>query len=145
MPKFLEDIAIRGSMSQRFADVIGVVDASFSFGGPVFGDVWGYFFDNLFGDLSTTGTSPANGTHITNSGGVVVGGTSVTVPSTTGYTNSSIVQIDSGASAKSSSSTPLAAPRPPPCTSPTTRSGSPTGRRPQSPRSPGRTRTRSRC
>ena len=52
MPKFLEDIAIRGSMSQRFADVLGVVDASFSFGGPVFGDVWGYFFDNLFGDLS---------------------------------------------------------------------------------------------
>ena len=97
MPKFLEDIAIRGSMSQRFADVIGVVDASFSFGGPVFGDVWGYFFDNLFGDLSTTGTSPANGTHITNSGGVVVGGTAITVTSTTGYTNSSIVQIDSGA------------------------------------------------
>jgi hypothetical protein len=96
MPKFLEDLAIRGSMSQRFADVIGVQDASFSFGGPVFGDVWGYFFDNLFGDLSTTGSTPANGTHIVNPGGVVVGGTQVTVASTTGYTNSSIVQIDSG-------------------------------------------------
>ena len=97
MPHYLEDLTIRGSMSQRFADVLGVDDASFSFGGPIFGDVWPYFFDNLFGDLSSTGSSPANGTHITNSGGVAVGGTSITVPSTTGYTNSSIVQIDSGA------------------------------------------------
>ena len=74
MPHYLEDLAIRGSMSQRFADVLGVDDASFSFGGPVFGDVWPYFFDNLFGDLSSTGSSPANGTQITNSGGVAVGG-----------------------------------------------------------------------
>jgi hypothetical protein len=97
MPHFLEDLAIRGSMSHRFADVLGVEDASFSFGGPFYGDVWGFFLDNIFGDLSTTGTSPANGTHITNSGGVVAGGTSITVPSTAGYTNSSVVQIDSGA------------------------------------------------
>ena len=97
MPHYLEDLAIRGSMSQRFADVLGVDDASFSFGGPIFGDVWPFFFDNVFGDLSSTGSSPANGTHISNSGGVAVGGTSVTVPSTAGYTNSSIVQIDSGA------------------------------------------------
>ena len=96
MPKFLEDLAIRGSMSHRFADVLGVEDATFSFGGPVFGDVWPFFFDNLFGDLSTTGSSPSNGTNITNSGGVAVGGTTVTVASTTGYTNSSVVQIDSG-------------------------------------------------
>jgi hypothetical protein len=96
MPKFLEDLAIRGSMSQRFADVLGVEDASFSYGGPVYGDVWGFFFDNVFGDLSTTGSSPANGTSITNSGGVSAGGTSITVASITGYTNSSIVQIDSG-------------------------------------------------
>lgn len=100
MPHYLEDLAIRGSMSQRFADVLGVDDASFSFGGPVFGDVWPYFFDNLFGDLSSTGSSPANGTHITNSGGVAVGGTAITVTSITGYTNSSVVQIDSGAVAE---------------------------------------------
>jgi Phage tail tube protein len=96
MIKYLEDLSIRGSMSQRFADVLGVDDGNFSFGGPVFGDVFPFFFDNIFGDLSTTGSSPANGTHITNSGGVVVGGTAITVPTTAGYTNSSIVQIDSG-------------------------------------------------
>jgi hypothetical protein len=96
MPKFLEDLAIRGSMSQRFADVLGVEDANFSFGGPVYGDTWGFWFDNLFGDMSTTGSSPGNGTHITNSGGVAAGGTSITVASTSGYTNSSVVQVDSG-------------------------------------------------
>ena len=96
MPKFLEDLAIRGQMSHRFADVLGVEDASISIGGPFYGDVWGYLIDNLMGDLSTTGTGPANGTHITNSGGVSAGGISITVTSTTGYTNSSVVQIDSG-------------------------------------------------
>jgi hypothetical protein len=97
MPKFLEDLAIRGSMSQRFADVLGVEDASFSFGGPVFGDVWPYLIDNLFGDLSTTGSSPSNGTSITNSGGVVAGGTAITVASASGYSSASTVQVDSGA------------------------------------------------
>jgi hypothetical protein len=97
MPKFLEDLAIRGSMSQRFADVLGVEDASFSYGGPVFGDVWGFFLDNVFGDLSTTGSTPTNGTTLVNSGGVVAGGTSITVAAPAGYANSGIVQIDSGA------------------------------------------------
>src|SRR5215469_13773864 len=96
MPKFLEDLAIRGSMSQRFADVLGVEDATFNFGGPVFGNVWGYFFDNVFGDLSTTGTTPTHGTNLINSGGVAVGGTTITVQTPTGYANSSVVQIDSG-------------------------------------------------
>jgi hypothetical protein len=96
MPKFLEDLAIRGSMSQRFADVLGVEDATFNYGGPFFGDVWGFFLDNIFGDLSTTGTSPAHGTTLVNSGGVAVGGTTITVASATGYSNSGVVQIDSG-------------------------------------------------
>jgi len=96
MPKFLEDLAIRGSMSQRFADVLGVEDATFNFGGPVFGDVWGFFLDNVFGDLSTTGSTPTHGTNLINSGGVAVGGTTITVQTPTGYANSSVVQIDSG-------------------------------------------------
>lgn len=94
MPKFLEDIAIRGSMSQRFADVLGVEDASFSYGGPFFGDVWGFFLDNVFGDLSTTGTTPLNGT--TTAQALVVGGTVTTIHTATGYANSGVVQIDSG-------------------------------------------------
>lgn len=96
MPKFLEDLAIRGQMSHRFADVQGVEDATISIGGPFYGDVWGYILDNIFGDLSTTGTSPAHGTNLINSGGVVAGGTTITVSNPSGYANSGVVQIDAG-------------------------------------------------
>jgi hypothetical protein len=53
-PKFLQDKAIRGSMTDLFYETLGVESASFSFGGPNFLDTHGYFFDNVFGDLSTT-------------------------------------------------------------------------------------------
>jgi len=98
MPHYLEDLAIRGSMSHRFADVLGVDDASFSFGGPMYGDVWGYFLDNVFGDLSTTGTSPANGTTLALA--AAQAGTAVTVHSASGYSSASTVQIDSGSIAE---------------------------------------------
>lgn len=94
MPHFLEDLAIRGSMSHRFADILGVEDANFSYGGPVFGDVQGFWLDNIFGDLSTVGSSPANGT--TTAQALAVGGTTTTLHSATGYSSASVVQIDSG-------------------------------------------------
>lgn len=94
MPHFLEDLAIRGSMSHRFADILGVEDANFSYGGPVFGDVQGFWLDNIFGDLSTTGSSPANGTSTAQA--LAVGGTTTTLHSATGYSSASVVQIDSG-------------------------------------------------
>ncbi len=53
-PKFLQDKAIRGSMTDLFYETLGVESAAFSFGGPNFLDTHGYFFDNVFGDLSTT-------------------------------------------------------------------------------------------
>lgn len=53
-PKFLQDKAIRGAMTDLFYETLGVESASFSFGGPNFLDTHGYFFDNVFGDLSTT-------------------------------------------------------------------------------------------
>lgn len=97
-PHFLEDLAIRGSMSHRFADILGVEDASFSFGGPVFGDVWPFFIDNVFGDLSTTGSSPASGTSTTEA--LATGATVTTVGSSSGYSNGSTVQIDTGSIAE---------------------------------------------
>ena len=60
MPKFLDDKAIRGSMTDLFYKTLGVESAQFSFGGPNFLDTHGYFFDNVFGDLSTVGSSLAN-------------------------------------------------------------------------------------
>jgi hypothetical protein len=94
MPHYLEDLAIRGSMSHRFADILGVEDANFSYGGPVFFDSWGFFFDNVFGDLSTTGSSPGNGTTLAVA--LTTGGTTATLHSVTGYSSASTVQIDAG-------------------------------------------------
>ena len=60
IPRFLDDKAIRGSMTDLFYKTLGVESATFSLGGPNFLDSHGYFFDNVFGDLSTTGTGAAN-------------------------------------------------------------------------------------
>lgn len=92
-PHFLPDEAIRGVLATLFGEILGVEDATFNYGGPAFLDVEGYFFDNLFGDLSTIGTSPANGTTLT-AGPYSSGTTQVTVASAAGYTNGATVQID---------------------------------------------------
>ena len=76
-PKFLKDNAIRGAMTDLFYETLGVESATFSFGGPNFLDTHGYFFDNVFGDLSTTGSGLANPSTL--SGGLAVGATNMTL------------------------------------------------------------------
>lgn len=96
-PRFLPDESIRGSMAMRYADILGPEDASFSFGGPVFMDTHGFFIDNCMGDLSTVGSSPANGTTLAGTvATLAIGGTQCTVNSASGYASASTVQIDSG-------------------------------------------------
>jgi hypothetical protein len=101
MPKFLPDEALRGVMGGLFNEIIGPEDASFSFGGPNFLDMHGFVFDNLFGDLSSTGSNAVNGTVL---GGTLstlaIGGTQATVTSATGYASGSAVMIDSGSVAE---------------------------------------------
>ena len=77
-PKFLDDKAIRGSMTDLFYKTLGVESATFSFGGPNFLDSHGYFFDNVFGDLSTSCSAFTTGGTITTNG-VPVGGTQITL------------------------------------------------------------------
>lgn len=92
-PKFLDDKAIRGSMTDLFYKTLGVESATFSFGGPNFLDTHGYFLDNLCGDLSTTGVlSGATATVATSP--VSVGATvaSVGAPGS-GFTVGAYVQI----------------------------------------------------
>ena len=60
MPRFLKDNAIRGAMTDLFYETLGVESAQFSLGGPNFLDTHGYFFDNMFGDVSTVGSGLAN-------------------------------------------------------------------------------------
>ena len=94
-PKFLPDEAIRGSMAMLYEDIIGPADATFSFGGPAFLDTHGFFLDNIFGDLSTTGTVSA-GTSTSFSGSPAVGATAITVGNGTTFTVGQTVQIDTG-------------------------------------------------
>jgi len=96
-PKFLNDEALRGQMAMLYNVILGPEDASFSFGGPNFLDIHGFFLDNLFGDLSTTGSTPTNGTSLSGSvATLAIGGTQATLVSASGYSSASTVQIDSG-------------------------------------------------
>jgi hypothetical protein len=100
MPKFLDDKAIRGSMTDLFYKTLGVESAQFSFGGPNFLDSHGYFFDNVFGDLSTTGSSLANPS--TTNSGLAVGATSCTLSAAppSSYTAGATIQIGAGSIAE---------------------------------------------
>jgi hypothetical protein len=93
--KYLPDVAVRGSMAAIYSEIQGVEDASFSFGGPVFGDVYGFFLDNTFGDLSTSG-QPAIGGNTNLSAVTSAGNLNVTVASSAGFVVGQNVQIDSG-------------------------------------------------
>jgi hypothetical protein len=93
-PHWLPDESLRGSMAMVYAEVLGVEDSTFTYGGPVFGDVYGYFFDNVFGDLSTTGSSPTSSTTL--NGATLVNATSCTLTSAAGYSIGNSVQIDTG-------------------------------------------------
>ncbi len=93
-PKFLQDKAIRGAMTDLFYETLGVESGTFSFGGPNFLDTHGYFFDNVFGDLSTTAGTITTVLATVSSGGAAVG--ALTIP--TGAVNAagtagSIIQI----------------------------------------------------
>ena len=101
MPKFLPDEALRGIMAGLYNEIIGPADASFSFGGPNFLDIHGFMLDNLFGDLSSTGSSGASGTTLSGTAATLaIGGTQCTVASATGYAAGSAVMIDSGSVAE---------------------------------------------
>jgi hypothetical protein len=100
MPKFLKDQAIRGSMTNLFYETLGVESAQFSLGGPNFLDTHGYFFDNVFGDLSTTGSGLANPATV--SGTIAVGATNCTLAAAppSSYTAGATIQIATGAVAE---------------------------------------------
>lgn len=101
MPKFLKDQAIRGSMTNLFYETLGVESAQFSFGGPNFLDTHGYWFDNVFGDVSTIGSSLANPATV-NSTPLVVGTTACTLAAAppAAYTAGASIQIGAGSIAE---------------------------------------------
>jgi hypothetical protein len=100
MPTFLDDKAIRGSMTDLFYKTLGVEQAQFSFGGPNFLDSHGYFFDNVFGDLSTVGSGLANPATV--SGTIAIGNTNCTLSAAppVAYTAGATIQIGVGSTAE---------------------------------------------
>lgn len=100
-PKFLQDKAIRGSMTDLFYETLGVESATFSFGGPNFLDSHGYFFDNVFGDLSTIGSTPVSVATMSAST-AAVGATAITTTGApgAGCTVGASIQIGAGATAE---------------------------------------------
>jgi hypothetical protein len=91
-PKWLHDEAIRGSMAMIFNDIQGVEDSTFSYGGPAFLDVEGFFLDNLFGDLSSTATT--YGTTATVTSALPIGGTAAPLSGTAGFNTGFYLAID---------------------------------------------------
>ena len=100
VPRFLDDKAIRGSMTDLFYKTIGVESATFSFSGPNFMDSHGYFMDNIFGDLSTVGSTPTNAA--TTSGVLAVGATQMTLSAVppAAYTANATIQIGASPTAE---------------------------------------------
>lgn len=92
-PKFLQDKAVRGAMTDLFYETLGVESSTFSFGGPNFLDTHGYFLDNLCGDLSTTCNSL--GSAATTNTGLSVGATATTTGGAlpAGFTVGAYVQL----------------------------------------------------
>jgi hypothetical protein len=99
-PRFLDDKAIRGSMTDLFYKTLGVEQGMFSFGGPNFLDSHGYFFDNVFGDLSTVGSGLANPATV--SGTIPIGATNCTLAAAppSSYTAGATIQIATGSVAE---------------------------------------------
>jgi hypothetical protein len=93
VPKWLHDEAIRGSMALVFNDIQGVESSTFSYGGPAFLDVEGYFIDNVFGDLSSTATNYSTTT--TGTIALGIGATALGVTGTAGFNTGFYAAIDS--------------------------------------------------
>jgi hypothetical protein len=101
-PKFLPDEAIRGVMSPLFNEIRGVENSTFSYGGPAFLDVEGYWLDNTFGDLSSTSQGTL-GSAITLGTALAIGATQLTVGTANSLgtvTTGSIIQIGDGAASE---------------------------------------------
>jgi hypothetical protein len=87
-------------MTDEFYKTLGVESSTFSFGGPNFLDSHGYFFDNVFGDLSTVGSSLAN--PATTSGVLPVGSTNMTLAAAppSAYTAGATIQLGASTTAE---------------------------------------------
>lgn len=98
-PHWLHDNSLRGNMGHTYAVILGPEDASFNYGGPFYGDMDGFFLDNVFGDLSTVYNGSFAGT-TSLAQAVAVGGTTATVASGASFTAGGFAQFGTGVTAE---------------------------------------------
>lgn len=92
---YLEDKTLRGMMANLFSATAGTEDAEVNFSGPVYLDTIGHVLLNLLGDYGVVGSVGTGST--TTTANAVVGATTLTVTSITGFSNGQAVQVGTGA------------------------------------------------
>jgi hypothetical protein len=97
VPTWLDDKALRGSMTEPHNRVQGVVHSEWDMSGPAYMDTLPYLLSNIFGDVVYSGTYTGSGTTTLSTGtapGAVSVATVATIPSGTW------IQIDTGTSSE---------------------------------------------
>jgi hypothetical protein len=87
-------------MALVFNDIQGVESSTFSYGGPAFLDVEGYFLDNIFGDKADVATSFAGSSVIGVGFAGTIGQGTIAVTSAAGFVGGQYAQIGIGANAE---------------------------------------------
>jgi len=96
-PAWIDDNAMRGSMTEVYNKIQGVKHAEFDIGGPAFFDTLGYLLANIFGDVVYSGTYTGSGT-TTMSSSASAGATTISTAASIAATT--VIQIDTGVSSE---------------------------------------------
>lgn len=93
MPTWLDDKALRGSMTEPYNRVQGVKHTEFDLAGPAYFDTLGYLLSNIFGDIVYSGTYTGSGT-TTLAADAAAGATSISTNAS--ISSSTLIQIGTG-------------------------------------------------
>jgi len=92
-PTWMDDAALRGSMTEPYNRVQGPLHTEWSMSGPAYFDTLPYLLSNIMGDAVYSGTYTGSGTTTLSSGSSVGATTISTVAS---ISNGTLIQIDTG-------------------------------------------------
>lgn len=96
-PTWIDDTALRGSMTSPFNRVQGVKHTEFDISGPAYFDSLGYFLSNIFGDNTYSATYTGSGTTVSTSP-TLVGDSTIATSATVAA--ATLIQIDVGVNAE---------------------------------------------
>lgn len=92
-PTWIDDVSLRGSMTEPYIRVAGVNHSEFAMSGPAYFDTIGYLLSNMFGDVVYSATYTGSGTTTLSSSSIVGATTIATVAS---ISSGTLIQIDTG-------------------------------------------------